>query len=237
MMSMLGRLTACLFVFMTLLSATDVQAEYRLYKPDNRSRLALRIDDATDFLREMLNAGDESVPSSILSKAHGVIIMRTFKAGFIVGGRGGEGIAMRRDHMTGEWSPPVFVRTAQLSIGWQAGAQTVESIIVIMNPKGLRMLEQSKVKLGVGGGLALGPYGRDAHAKIGPNVVAVSYSRAMGLFGGVDIEGGALMRDDKANHKFYRNRSLTVNDILWEGAVEMPPEAKELHRMLKDASN
>ena len=73
---------------------------------------------------------------------------------------------------------------------------------------------------------AVGPLGRDAEAKLGPDTAFLVYSKAKGFYGGVSFEGGIITQDNRANKKFY-GRKVTVKEI-FKGEVDVPEEANKL---------
>lgn len=62
---------------------------------------------ATDVLRKIMNVPDKAIPRELLEKAEAISVFPSVvKAGFIVGGSGGDGVVARRT--TNGWSAPVF---------------------------------------------------------------------------------------------------------------------------------
>jgi hypothetical protein len=79
--------------------------------------------------------------------------------------------------------------------------------------------------------------GRQASAATDPNLSAevYSYSRAMGLFAGVAIDGTAITIDRKANAAFYNKRDVTAAELMAEGAPAPPPAAERYLSTLDQA--
>jgi len=194
--------------------------------------LVKRIQRAQEYLEDIMESPDTAIPESLMEGCKGIIILRQYKAGFIFGAKGGAGIALVRDRKTGKWSPPAFIGTGEGSFGFQIGAQSIDSIFLIMNKEGMEMLCKSKFKIGVDASAAIGPVGRDAEAKIGAGTAILVYSRAKGLYAGASFEGGLLLSDKKANKKFYGVKGITIEDILFKNKVQMPQEAKSLIKLL-----
>ncbi len=197
-------------------------------------KLNERIERANNYLEDVMEIADTRIPSSLLRKSHGVVIIRQYKIGFIFGVKGGKGVALKRDKKTGKWSAPSFVTSAEGSAGLQAGIQAVDAILLIMNKRGLESLLKAKCKLGLDASVAIGPYGRDADAKIGPDTAFLVYATANGLFVGVSLEGGILTQDNSANEKFYGLEEVTVKEI-FNNEVAVPDEAKELIKLLEES--
>ncbi len=200
---------------------------------ESKRKLNERIERANNYLEEVMEIPDTRIPSSLLRKSHGVVIIRQYKIGFIFGVKGGKGVALKRDRKTGKWSAPSFVTSAEGSAGFQAGAQAIDTILLIMNKRGLESLLKAKCKLGLDASVAVGPYGRDAEAKIGPDTAFLVYATASGLFGGISVEGGVLTQDNGANEKFYCIDEVGVKEI-FNNEVTVPDEAKELIKLLEE---
>ncbi|MCM8803846.1 MAG: lipid-binding SYLF domain-containing protein [Candidatus Omnitrophica bacterium] len=207
---------------------------YRIGFCENRNRYIKRIKIAENLLEYMLKQPDVGIPLSLIKECYGVIFIRQFKGGFLLAGKGGEGIVIARNRETGEWSPPGFIGSIEVSFGWQIGAQMADLVLLIMNEYGLNMLLNSKIKLGADIGIAAGPVGRNFEGKVAPGVGILAYGKSKGIFGGISLEGGVIFSDEKANEEFYGKKGLKLKDILFKKKVEVPKEAKKLLQLLKD---
>ncbi|MDR3078288.1 MAG: lipid-binding SYLF domain-containing protein [Planctomycetota bacterium] len=197
----------------------------------SRAAAAKRLGDFQAFVSDFQSAPDRSIPGDLLAQCHGVIIMRQYKAGFVFGVKGGEGVVLLHDPATGDWSPPAFVASGEGSFGFQIGGQAIDAIILIMNRSGVDMLLQTRFKIGVDASAAVGPVGRDAAAQVGPGTALLAYSRTRGLYAGVSFEGGALVNNDRMNETLY-GRKTGVRDILINRVFPLPEEAEPLIRTL-----
>src|SRR6185503_7986655 len=157
---------------------------------------------------------EATVPAEFWDRARCVIVTPDVKkAAFIVGAEYGLGVMSCR---TGNgWSAPVFMQLAKGSWGFQAGAQKIDLVMLVMTEGGVPKLPQNKVNLGIDASIAAGPMGRQAQAGTDAFLKAeiLSYSRAQGLFAGLDLSGGVLRPDDEANHHVY-GASATPRTIL-----------------------
>jgi len=203
--------------------------------PDSKKELAVRIEQAEKNLKYFMDAPDAGVPCQLLHDADAIIFLRQYKAGFVLGAKGGNGIVLAKDRENGKWSPPAFIATAEGSLGFQVGVKVVDAILLVMNKEGLDLLLKSRFKIGGEISAAAGPVGREAGAKIGiPAAGILIYSNARGLFAGISFEGGVIASDDKANQVFYAVEDIKIRDILTRNRVSMPEEAKNLVDMLKE---
>ena len=75
----------------------------------SKNKLDSRVRDLTDYFDSVQRDSSKAVPAEVLSKAEGLVIMRNYKAGFIIGLSGGHGVAMVKNKATGTWGPVGFV--------------------------------------------------------------------------------------------------------------------------------
>ncbi|HEV8544032.1 MAG TPA: lipid-binding SYLF domain-containing protein [Verrucomicrobiae bacterium] len=193
----------------------------------SKNKLDARARDLTDYFDTVQKDAAKAVPSEILAKAQGIVIMRNYKAGFIVGLAGGHGVAAVKDQATGKWGPIGFVRAGEGSFGFQAGAQRNDLILVLMNSDGLKVLTDPNLKLGVDVRATVGPHsgGDQANFKTDTTPVLV-YGDTRGLFGGASIETGGVFPDGGDNEDYY-GKEFSMSDILVGGKVQ-PTEAAKL---------
>ena len=180
---------------------------------------ARRISEAVTVLREIMDAGDQSVPGSIMQKAQGIAVFPSMlKGGFVVGGQFGRGVLSARDPKTGAWSSPAFLTITGGSLGFQIGGQAVDLILVIQNRRGLEQLVSNQFKIGADASVAAGPVGRDAGASTDIQMRAqiLSYSRTRGLFAGVSLNGTTIQQDRDANDRFY-GMGYRTGQIVFDG--------------------
>ena len=126
------------------------------------------------------------------------------------------------------WSPPAFMELEKGSWGFQAGAEEVDLVLLMMNEEGMQKLLQDKVTLGAGASIAAGPVGRTARAETDAqmNAQILSYSRSNGIFAGVNLAGGVLHPDEDANRDVY-GVTVDVRGILNGAATVKTPPAAE----------
>jgi SH3 domain-containing YSC84-like protein 1 len=196
---------------------------------------ALRIQESTTVFSEIMGAPDKSIPNSVLAKAEGIAIFPgTIKGGFVVGAQHGRGILSARAENTRAWSAPAFMTITGGSIGAQIGVQAVDVVLVIMSRRGLQNLVSNEFKVGADAGVAAGPVGREASAGTDVQLRAeiLSYSRARGLFAGINLNGSSLRGDDDANQRFY-GKPLKTADVVFKGMTPVPEPVPAWQSMLE----
>lgn len=183
-----------------------------------RSREAVRVLD------EIMQAPDRRIPSNLLREAQAIaVIPDLIKAGLVVGGRRGHGLIVVKS-TDGTWSNPSFVTMTGGSVGFQAGVQSTDVVLVFRSRRGVDSIVHGKFTLGADASAAAGPVGRSAQASTDAQLKAeiYSYSRARGLFAGVALDGSVLAIDHDSNQAVYGD-GVTPRRI-FEGGVANVPE-------------
>jgi lipid-binding SYLF domain-containing protein len=165
------------------------------------------------------------VPADYWNRAHCVaVIPELKKAAFIFGGEYGKGVMSCR--AGSGWSAPLFLQLAKGSWGFQAGAEQVDVVLLVMNESGVQKMLSNKVNLGADLSVAAGPVGRQGAVATDAALTAEiwSYSRAHGLFAGIDLSGGVLRPDADANQEVYGD-AATPRSILAMRGLSAPTEA------------
>ena len=170
------------------------------------------LEHSTEVLDELTKIPLKGIPAKLLADAEGVaIIPRVIKAGFVFGGQGGHGVVLAKDK-DGNWGDPVFIDLGGASVGFQAGVESTDVVLVFRNRKSLdRLLEgKGKVTLGADAAVAAGPVGRMAAAATDGKLEAeiLSYSRSRGVFAGVSLSGSILHANARSNAMFRESNRV-----------------------------
>lgn len=186
------------------------------------------------FQSLMSDPGFKNNLESLLERAKGVIIIPSlFKAGFVLGGEGGNGLVMAKTQ-NGDWSYPSFITFASGSIGLQIGIESSEVLLVIMTDNGLRSLMNDSFTLGAEASIAAGPIGGGLSAQTTANFDAdiYTYCHSKGLFGGGSLKGSVIKARHSWNEVYYNADNLTAEQILLLGRYKNPG-AEPLRAALK----
>jgi len=195
---------------------------------------AKRLAEAATVLTEIHAAPDKDIPQELWEKAHCVAVIPSVKkAAFIVGGEYGKGVLSCRNGA--EWSAPSFLVLQKGSVGFQIGGESVDLVLLFMTDQSVTRLFDNKIALGAESSIAGGPVGRDARAMTDGQLKAqiLSYSRAQGLFAGIDLTGGVLKADTAENREFYK-RGYSPRDILRDHKVNAPAAAEPFLAALRN---
>lgn len=166
--------------------------------------VADRVKAAAIVLEEIQAAPDTGIPDEVMGSADCVAVVPSMlKGGFVFGAQYGRGVASCRTPKG--WSDPAFFTIQGGSFGLQIGGQAVDLVMLIMNHRGMENLLSSKFKLGANATVAAGPVGRAAAADTDWKMRAqvLSYSRARGIFAGLELNGAVVKQDRESTRAFY----------------------------------
>ena len=179
-----------------------------------------------DFLRDENN----SAMRDQVRNARGVLIYpQVLKGGVIIGGSGGTGVLLVREHREGDFSYPAFYTMRSVSFGLQFGGESAEVILLVMTKKGIDSLLTSKFKLGGDVSIAVGA--ADAGAKGDITADFIYFAKSKGLYAGLNLDGSFLSVRDALNKAYYGKEATPV-DIIIRRSV-MNKEADRLREELK----
>lgn len=168
-----------------------------------------------------------------LGRAKAVLIAPELtRAGLILGGGGGRAVVLARNPKTGRWSGPAFYTLATASVGFQAGVVVSEVVALVMTERGLDSLLSSSFKMGGDATVAAGPVGAGAYSDLVADFV--SFSRATGVYGGINFDGTVVSTSDRWNEIYY-GKPVDAVDILVRDNVHNK-QAGELVNLLNAGS-
>ncbi|HEY1808059.1 MAG TPA: lipid-binding SYLF domain-containing protein [Acidobacteriaceae bacterium] len=206
-----------------------------------QNKIDNELDQATQIMHELTgpqsNAG---IPDAVLKDAKCVaVIPKMLKAGFVVGGQHGDGVATCK-MADGRWSPPAPFQLSGASFGAQIGGEEQGYVMMIMNHEGMAALESGHFKVGAGVDAAAGPVGREASGSGGWKASILSYSRAKGAYIGATLQGAELNQDHGATKALYGSE-VPFTSIL-EGQQHTSEQAAQqfidtIHRAVQRASS
>ena len=193
-------------------------------KEEKESKADDRIKAAANVLDEIQSAPDQGMPEEVLASAECVAVVPSMlKGGFIVGASYGRGMASCRTPKG--WSAPAFFAVEGGSFGLLIGGQAVDLVMLIMNQDGMQKLLSSEFKLGADASVAAGPVGRHAAADTDWKMRAqvLSYSRARGVFAGLELNGAVIKQDKDSTREFYGR--MVPSKTALTGTIEAPANA------------
>ena len=197
------------------------------------STLGESIDKTIDILEQYGKAQGDSIPRNVFHECTGLVILSIYKAAFIIGAEGGEGLVIIRKG--NKWSPPSGISAAGAGVGFQAGGSVQNYVLLLNTEEAVKQFMQKgnyTSSAGVEG--TAGPEGRELSAGVATvNAPVYTYSFSKGLFGGVSLSGLGFGSADDTNENFYGER-LNPREIL-DGKVKKTPEAvKRLWKALEE---
>ena len=194
-----------------------------------RDGLQREVDQAVSVIERFEAIPEKAIPPALMRQARGLAILTVTRAGFIGSVRGGTGIVIARTDQG--WSAPSAIGTGGIGVGFQAGADVSELVIVLNTPAAVDAFAKGgNVTLSASLGAAAGPVGRTAEVGVSPQAAMYTYSRSQGLFAGISLEGAVIGTRDEANADYY-GKPVAARDIL-TGKVQPPEVVNKLHQAL-----
>ena len=216
--------TRLLAIPLALLVALPVAASSGLIKKDRKT-----LRDAVVVLDTLTSAPDKGIPQELLAKADCILIFPSVaKGAFIVGGKGGHGVASCRQP-DGRMGSPAFYTVGGASIGFQIGGQSADVVMLIMNERGVDHLLADRFTIGGEATATAGPVGRTAQAATDAQLHAqiLSWSRSRGLFLGAALDGSVVKPNKDANARLY-GEATSGREILVNSVLAVPVSARPL---------
>jgi SH3 domain-containing YSC84-like protein 1 len=191
----------------------------------DQSDVEKRIQNAANVLNEIMAVKDKAIPDKVMSDAECVaVVPNMVKVALGFGGSHGKGVATCRT--ANGWSAPAPFSITGGSWGLQIGGQAVDLVMLVMNQKGMDALLSSKFKVGADASAAAGPVGREGEASTDWKMKAevLTYSRARGIFAGIDLSGSHIAQDRDETRILY-GKMVPFATILG-GKVEPPTSSQ-----------
>jgi lipid-binding SYLF domain-containing protein len=107
-----------------------------------------------------------TIPPKVISKAVGLAIFTTLRAGFQVSGATGSGVLVAR-LPDGSWSPPSGIQVHSVGGGFQIGLDIYDCVCVINSKEALSAFMNTRVSLGSDLAVVAGPYGAGGAVEFG----------------------------------------------------------------------
>lgn len=194
------------------------------------NRLERRGEKLAASIRDIQSQEVSQIPAAIMREAKAVIVVKQYEAGVIFGAAGGFGIVVKRDPQ-GDWGPPAWLKTGEISGGLQLGAQKLNVVLLVVKDKALEMLEKGKFQIGVDAYVVRGPTGTYSESSIGADADILAYTVYEGYYAGATFEGGFLLPDNKSNEISYGKR-FEVAEIIENPELVAPVALNELFELL-----
>ncbi|KAK7420560.1 hypothetical protein QQZ08_010319 [Neonectria magnoliae] len=107
-----------------------------------------------------------TIPPKVISKAVGLAIFTTLRAGFNVSGATGSGILIAR-LPNGSWGPPSGIQVHSVGGGFSLGLDIYDCVCVINSREALAAFTNTRVALGTDLAVVAGPYGAGGAVEFG----------------------------------------------------------------------
>ena len=221
-------------------TSSQMTAAQKSEKLDQQHSLATNAAKALDLQSQQPNA--KRIPRALIRNARCIgVFPDVTQAGLVVGGSHGNGLISCRD-LNGDFAkaPPASYDITAGSLGLQAGGQTSNVIILFQTEKAVSALLDGEIALGTQMEATAGPAGWNSKVGGDAQTPVVIYSQSTGgLYAGLNIRGGKIAENKKANTALYGQsaspKGILLGDRPAPGAIS--PFNTALRRWAAAASN
>lgn len=226
----LGALAAMLALF-AMVAAAPARADDQAKARATGEELVTKAFYTVEKMRDHPEFG-KYVRSYMRQAAAVVVFPEVLKAGFFLGGEGGNGVLVAKTD-GGDWSYPAFFAVGAGTFGLQIGVQRSELMLIVMNRGALSSIIDSKVTIGGELSGAIGPRGAGAEAATTANLDAdvIAYSLAEGAFIGVSVKGAVVFERPSLTAGYYGSEDAKARSVVIRGRYSNP-QADELRAAL-----
>jgi lipid-binding SYLF domain-containing protein len=158
------------------------------------------------------------------------------RTGLWISGAGGSGVLIARKE-DGSWSPPSGILIHTLGVGFMAGIDIYDCVVVINDRKALEAFSKVRVSLGGEISVVAGPVGAGGIVEsevMKDRKPLWSYMKSRGLYGGIQLDGTIIVERNDENARFYGER-LPISQILAGKVKRVPAETRMLIEVVKQA--
>ncbi|KAJ9371140.1 hypothetical protein DTO282F9_7326 [Paecilomyces variotii] len=158
----------------------------------------------------------QKIPTEVIRQAKGLAIFTTMRTGLWFSGAGGSGVLVARIPETGEWSAPSGILLHTAGLGFLAGIDIYDCVVVINTYEALQAFTKIRCTLGGEVSAALGPVGMggilesEVHKRQAP---IWTYLKSRGFYAGVQVDGTVVVERTDENERFY-GRRVSAQEIL-----------------------
>src|SRR5271166_6012312 len=124
-------------LLVAILAVDSLWARPMAWTPSYAPQPWATVDAATEVLQTYATLPLKFIPPALLQDAKGVaVIPNSVKVGFLLAGRFGRGVILVRQP-DDSWGNPIFITLAGGGIGWQAGVQSTDIVLVFKTSSSL----------------------------------------------------------------------------------------------------
>lgn len=163
----------------------------------------------------------QRIPAKVIKQAKGIAIFTAMRTGLWFSGSGGSGVLIAKNQQTGQWSAPSGLMLHTAGLGFLAGADIYDCVMVINTWEALEAFTKVRVTLGSEISVVAGPVGvggvleSEIHKRQAP---IWTYMKSRGLYAGAQIDGTIVIERNDENERFY-GRKVPVKEILSGGVT------------------
>lgn len=181
------------------------------------------VNQAEAVVKSMRRNPEFAALEPYIKVSKGVLIYPgLIKAGFFVGGEGGNGVLLARD-VDGIWSYPAFYTLGSGSFGLQFGVRQTSVVMVFLTQESFNRAVDTGFTIGLDARVAAGTLdaGGEVSTKSAPSDI-VYFAESSGVFAGISLDGGVVGIRNSYNEQYYNAPGITPRQIVLERQYANP---------------
>lgn len=158
----------------------------------------------------------QKIPTEVIRNAKGLAIFTTLRTGLWFSGAGGSGVLVAKIPETGEWSDPSGILLHTAGLGFLAGIDIYDCVVVINTQEALEAFTKIRCTIGGEVSAALGPVGMGGivDSEVVKRQAPIwTYLKSRGFYAGVQVDGTIVVERTDENERFY-GRKVSAQEIL-----------------------
>lgn len=202
---------------------------------DVPSSLKKKIGEATFLITQMSEDKERGIPPALVNDARCIVVLPgVSKGAFIVGGRGGKGLASCK-LADGSWSAPLVVTISSASVGLQVGVEIADIVLLVMDDAGVDALLSDGIALGAKASVAAGPHSAQTEAvgAGGRRASMLSYVRSKGAMVSLALDGALIRPAKRDNSRLFGQGIVAPREVLRPEAGKAKPVPAEAQAFVK----
>ncbi|PVH70930.1 DUF500-domain-containing protein [Cadophora sp. DSE1049] len=176
------------------------------------------------------------IPTEVLQRCVGLAIFTTMRSGLWMSGAGGSGVVIARKE-DGDWSPPSGIHVQTLGLGFMAGIDIYDCVVVINSREALKAFSRFRFTLGGELSAVAGPVGVGGLLEVEVSQAKkpiFTYMKSRGVYCGMQLDATVIIERNDENARFYGER-LPIDEIFAGRVKNVPSEASMLMEAVRRA--
>ena len=176
------------------------------------------------------------IPQRVFQNCVGLAIFTVMRSGFSISTAGGSGVVIARKE-DGDWSPPSGIHVQTLGLGFMAGIDIYDCIVVINSYEALKSFNRFRFTLGGEMSAVAGPIGVGGLLEVELSETHKplwTYMKSRGIYCGIQLDTTIIIERFDENARFY-GKKISIDEIFAGQVTNVPLQAKMLIEAVRRA--